>query len=202
MEKAKKKVVMIDNFDSFTYNLVDYLKQTGAEVVVFRNTVSVDTIRQEQPDIVVYSPGPGNPSQAGNLLQFITELAGEAPQFGVCLGMQAMAEAFGGSLLVLDKPMHGKSSVVEHDGKGVFAGLGASVEVGRYHSLAVQDMPDDFELTAHCTDEDSQGNTVKVVMAMRHTSLPIAGVQFHPESVLTFKNQAGVHMISNLISQL
>ena len=197
-------VVMIDNFDSFTYNLVDYLKQTGARVTVFRNTTSIEAITQAKPDILVYSPGPGNPQQAGNLLQYITYFSSPeslVPQFGVCLGMQAMAEAFGGSLLVLDNPMHGKSSLIQHDGKGVFTDITNPMEVGRYHSLAVKNMPTDFEVSASCEDATDNG-TETVVMAMRHLRLPIAGVQFHPESVLTFKDKAGLTMINNLVAQL
>ncbi len=146
----------------------------------------------------MYSPGPGNPQQAGNVLQYITHFAGKIPQFGVCLGMQAMIEAFGGTLRVLDEPVHGKASAVQHDGKGIFKDLSNPMEVGRYHSLAAKVMPENFEISATTVDRDND----KVVMAIRHNTLPIVGVQFHPESILTYKDQAGLQMIHNVMSSI
>ena len=201
-----KHIVMIDNFDSFTFNLVDYLKQTGVKVTVYRNTAPVDVIADLKPDGLVYSPGPGKPSDAGNLIAYIKEFSAQGiPQLGVCLGMQAMIEAFGGSLRVLDKPMHGKASLVKHDEKGIFAGVPNPVEVGRYHSLAADAMPDVLSVSATTEDEgedESDSAKNEVVMAVRHNELPARGVQFHPESILTFKDKAGHQMIRNFIESI
>lgn len=201
--RVQKNIVMIDNFDSFTYNLVDYLKQTGASVTVFRNTASVEEVQAAKPDLVVYSPGPGQPSESGNLEAYITTFSEQGvPQFGVCLGMQAMVEVFGGRLKVLTKPKHGKASMIQHNGEGIFAGLANPMEVGRYHSLAFDtaaaEQPTDLVVTATTQDPDDG----EVVMAIQHKTLPIAGVQFHPESVLTFANNAGLEMIKNVVRSL
>lgn len=198
MKQAIRNVVMIDNFDSFTYNLVDYLKQTGVRVTVFRNTTPVKAIERASPDLLVFSPGPGNPSQAGHLLQYIRFFSKRVPQFGVCLGLQAMVEAFGGSLRILKRPYHGKASLVKHTGEGIFQNIPNPVAVGRYHSLAVATMPENFTVTATTTDPENG----EVVMAIKHTTLPLQAVQFHPESILTAKHQAGLQMIRNLIDQL
>lgn len=195
-------IVMIDNFDSFTFNLVDYFKQAGARLTVYRNTAAVSTIEKLQPDLLVYSPGPGNPQQAGNVLTYIKHFAERVPQFGVCLGMQAMVEAFGGSLRVLSQPVHGKSSMVHHDGKTIFQGIVNPMEVGRYHSLAAERMPDALTVSATTIDHPAGLPQDEVVMAVRHTTLPIEGVQFHPESILSFKNKAGMQMIRNVLQYL
>lgn len=191
----KKRIVLIDNFDSFTYNLVDYFRQCGATVEVYRNTTPVAKIKQTKPDLIVYSPGPGNPSQSGHLLEYIKTFSGQVPQFGVCLGLQAMVEAFGGSLRVLDYPMHGKSSPIQHDGKTIFKGLPNPMVVGRYHSLVADHVPPEFEVSARTAEDD-------LVMAIRHTSLAIEAVQFHPESILTAKDQVGLQMIRNVLKML
>lgn len=188
-------VVLIDNFDSFTFNLVDYLRQCGAQVTVYRNTTAVTTVAQQQPNLIVYSPGPGNPSQSGHLLDYIQYFTGKLPQFGVCLGMQAMIEAFGGSLQVLPHPVHGKASEIKHDGKTIFAGLPNPMMVGRYHSLAADHLPDTLEVSAETTADH-------IVMAVRHNTLPIEGVQFHPESILTAHNQVGLKIIRNVLKML
>lgn len=193
--KLKKHIVLIDNFDSFTYNLVDYLRQLGATVTVLRNTTPVTKVKQVKPNLVVYSPGPGNPSQSGNLLQYIKTLSGVYPQFGVCLGLQAMIEAFGGSLQVLKKPMHGKASLVKHDGGSIFNGLPNPLTVGRYHSLAADQVPAEFVVSARSLDDDQ-------VMAIRHQTLPIEAVQFHPESILTAKGGVGLEIIRNVLQVL
>lgn len=204
------KITMIDNFDSFTFNLVDYFKQTGAEVTVYRNTVPVETVVQSQPDLVVYSPGPGRPEDAGNLFAYMKRFtADRVPQFGVCLGLQGLVEVFGGSLRVLDRPVHGKASLITHDTKGMFAELPNPFLAGRYHSLAVATMPDDFEVCATTDDqlqdqlkgsEQGDGKGDEVIMAIRHKSLPIRAVQFHPESILTFQNEAGMNLIQNIVA--
>ena len=191
----KKHIVLIDNFDSFTNNLVDYLRQLGASVTVFRNTTAVTTVKQAKPDLIMYSPGPGNPSQSGNLLQYIKTFSGAYPQFGVCLGLQAMIEVFGGSLQVLKKPMHGKASLIKHDGGSIFHGLPNPLMVGRYHSLAADRVPNEFIVSARSLDDDQ-------VMAIRHKSLPIEAVQFHPESILTAKDGLGLQIIRNVLEVL
>lgn len=191
----KKQIVLIDNFDSFTYNLVDYFRQCGATVEVYRNTTPVAKIKQTKPALMVYSPGPGNPRQSGHLLEYIKTFSGQVPQFGVCLGLQAMVEAFGGSLHVLKRPMHGKSSPIKHDGKTIFQGLPNPLIVGRYHSLAADVVPTEFVVSARSVDDDQ-------VMAIRHRSLPIEAVQFHPESILTAKDQVGLQMIRNVLKVL
>lgn len=189
------RVVLIDNFDSFTYNLVDYFKQCGANITVYRNTVPVATVAKTPADLIVYSPGPGNPSQAGHLLDYIKYFSRAphvVPQFGVCLGLQAMVEAFGGSLKVLAQPVHGKASRVRHDGKTIFKGLPNPLVVGRYHSLAAKIVPAEFTVSARTVVDD-------VVMAIRHNTLPLEAVQFHPESILTNPTAAGVRLIKNVL---
>ena len=174
-------VLVIDNYDSFTYNLVQYLGELGATMVVHRNDeVSIDELRALGHDRVVISPGPGRPEQAGVSLEVICEFGPRMPLLGVCLGHQAIGLAFGGEVIRAPLPIHGKTSTVEHNGKGVFAGISTSFQAGRYHSLVVSEptMPGDLEITAR-TKEDN------LVMGIRHKTLPIHGVQFHPESVLT-----------------
>jgi anthranilate synthase/aminodeoxychorismate synthase-like glutamine amidotransferase len=174
-------VLVIDNYDSFTYNLVQYLGELGATVVVRRNDeATIDQLRALGHGRVVISPGPGRPEQAGVSLDVIKEFGPRMPLLGVCLGHQAIGLAFGGEVTRAPLPIHGKTSTVEHDGKGVFAGLAGSFQAGRYHSLIVgeETLPKDLEVAAR-TKEDG------LVMGLRHRTLPIHGVQFHPESVLT-----------------
>ena len=174
-------VLVIDNYDSFTYNLVQYLGELGATMVVRRNDeASMDDLRALGHDRVVISPGPGRPEQAGVSLEVIREFGPRMPLLGVCLGHQAIGLAFGGEVIRAPQPIHGKTSTVEHNGTGVFANISTSFQAGRYHSLIVSEatMPADLEITAR-TKEDN------LVMGIRHNTLPIHGVQFHPESVLT-----------------
>jgi anthranilate synthase/aminodeoxychorismate synthase-like glutamine amidotransferase len=174
-------VLVIDNYDSFTYNLVQYLGELGATVVVRRNDeATLEQLRALPHSRVVISPGPGRPEQAGVSLDVIREFGARMPVLGVCLGHQAIGLAFGGDVIRAPLPIHGKTSTVEHNSSGVFAGLGGSFQAGRYHSLVVDEktMPKDLEVTAR-TKEDG------LVMGVRHRTLPIHGVQFHPESVLT-----------------
>lgn len=186
-----RKIILIDNFDSFTYNLVDYFKRQGVGVTIFRNTVSVDFIRRQRPDLLIYSPGPGLPAYSGNLMDYIREFRGQVPQFGVCLGLQAMIEACGGTLRNLKHPMHGKASAVEHDGISIFKGLPNPFMAGRYHSWVADLLPNGFEVSA--TIDDS-----KTVMAIRHKRDRMEGVQFHPESILTMKDGIGEKIIQNI----
>jgi anthranilate synthase component 2 len=174
-------VLVIDNYDSFTYNLVQYLGELGAELRVMRNdAVTLDDVRAAAPDHIVISPGPGRPEDAGITLPVIESLGDRIPILGVCLGHQAIGAAFGGRVVRATVPMHGKTSFIEHDGRGVFAGIGGSFAASRYHSLVVSDdgWPDELEVAAR-TQEDG------IVMGLRHRRRPIHGVQFHPESILT-----------------
>ena len=174
------RVLMIDNYDSFTYNLVQAFRELGADLVVHRNdALTVDEAAALECTHLVVSPGPGRPDAAGISVPLIRALAGRVPILGVCLGHQAIVEAFGGSIQRAPELMHGKSSEIEHDGAGVFAGLPEPLVVGRYHSLAAgaDDLPSVLDVTARTSDG--------IIMGVRHASLLVEGVQFHPESVLT-----------------
>jgi len=185
------KVLFIDNFDSFTYNLVDEFAKRGHDVLVYRNDISLERLSAlvdaEAPGLLVISPGPGTPADAGVCMEAVKELAGRLPIFGVCLGHQAMVEAYGGRVGRAPLPVHGKSSLVEHDGRVLYAGLPRPMAVGRYHSLVALELPDCFEV---CATSDG------IVMGIRHKSLPLEGVQFHPESILT---PEGGRMVENLL---
>lgn len=174
------KVLFIDNFDSFTYNLVDEFAKRGCEVPVYRNDISLAELRKliakEKPSLLVISPGPATPAKAGVCLDAVRDLAGKLPIFGVCLGHQVVVEAFGGRVDRAPLPVHGKVGLVEHDGRGVFAGQPSPMAVGRYHSLVGVEMPDCLETSATCDG---------LVMGLRHKDLSLETVQFHPESILT-----------------
>ena len=172
------RVLMLDNYDSFTYNLVHLFEELGAEIVTVRNdAITVDEARAGGFDRLVVSPGPGRPETAGVSIDLIRALGPSVPTLGVCLGHQAIVEAFGGTVGQAKALLHGKASVISHDGLGIYAELPADVEVGRYHSLAALDVPPELSITSHTPDGE--------VMGVRHRELPIEGVQFHPESVLT-----------------
>ena len=188
------RVLVVDNYDSFVYNLVQELGELGAEPVVFRNdAIDVGGIRSASPDAVLISPGPGRPDDGGVSLDAVRQLGGEIPLLGVCLGHQCIGQAFGGEIEPAPQLMHGKTSEIHHDGKGVFAGLPNPFVATRYHSLVVrpESVPPELEVTAKSTDG--------VVMGLRHRSLPIEGVQFHPESVLT---PSGPALLGNFLGQL
>ena len=171
-------ILVIDNYDSFTWNLVHYVEELGAETQVHRNdALSVEAALATGPRAIILSPGPCTPNEAGICLDLIRAARNALPILGVCLGHQAIVAAFGGEIGQARALLHGKASPVAHDGKGVFAGLPETIEAGRYHSLAALTVPDDLEVTARTPDGE--------VMGVRHRSLPIEGVQFHPESVLT-----------------
>ena len=172
------KLLMIDNYDSFTWNLVHLFEELGAEVDVFRNdAITVGEAEALAPDRLVISPGPGRPEEAGVSVDLIRALGQTVPTLGVCLGHQAIVEAYGGKVGRARALLHGKSSVVRHDGEGVYAGLPEEIQAGRYHSLAALDVPAELVVTARTEDGE--------VMGVRHRVLRIEGVQFHPESVLT-----------------
>jgi para-aminobenzoate synthetase component II len=171
-------ILLIDNYDSFTYNLAHLFGELGAEVVVYRNdAIDPDTAEGLSPSHVVISPGPGRPADAGNTVEIVRRMAGRASVLGVCLGHQAIVEAFGGEIGPARRLVHGKASPVHHDAHGLFEGLPEKFEGGRYHSLAATRIPDCLEVSATCPEDE--------VMAVRHRELPVDGVQFHPESVLT-----------------
>ncbi len=171
-------ILLIDNYDSFTYNLAHLFQELGAEVTVIRNDkVDADAAEQLAPSHLVISPGPGRPEQAGATLEIVKRLGPSVPTLGVCLGHQAIVEAFGGEVGQAKRLVHGKASSIAHNGQGLFSGLPDPLEAGRYHSLAATQVPEELEVCA--TTEDGE------VMAVRHRELPIDGIQFHPESVLT-----------------
>ena len=189
------KVLMIDNYDSFTYNLVQYLGELGADVHTVRNdAIDIAGIREMNPDRIVLSPGPCTPNEAGVCLDVVKELAGVYPILGVCLGHQAIGQAFGGEVVRAREVMHGKVSDMHHTGKGVFTGLYNPFEATRYHSLIVarDSLPDCLEETAW-TELDGQRDEI---MGFRHKELPVEGVQFHPESILT---KHGHDMLRNFL---
>ncbi|MBV8462480.1 MAG: aminodeoxychorismate/anthranilate synthase component II [Acidimicrobiales bacterium] len=188
------RVLVIDNYDSFVYNLVQELGELGAEPAVFRNdAIDVEGIRAVRPDAVLISPGPGRPEDGGVSLEAIMSLAGEIPLLGVCLGHQCIGQAYGGEVTAAPHLMHGKTSEIHHDGRGLFAGLPNPFVATRYHSLVVQpaSVPAELEVTATSTDG--------VVMGLRHRTLAVEGVQFHPESVLTVSGPA---LLANFLGQL
>jgi anthranilate synthase/aminodeoxychorismate synthase-like glutamine amidotransferase len=179
-------VLVVDNYDSFTYNLVQYLGELGADVEVLRN--DVEELLEREPDRVIVSPGPCTPDDAGLSMQAVRRFGdGGTPVLGVCLGHQSLAQEFGGRV-VRGEPVHGKTAEMEHDGRTIYAGLESPLVVGRYHSLVVEDLPDVLEVSARAGD---------VVMGVRHAELPIEGVQFHPESVLT---PHGKQMLRNFLA--
>ncbi len=174
-------VLVLDNYDSFTYNLVQYLGELGASVHVIRNDVTtVEEIAEARAERIVLSPGPGRPEDAGVMMDVIRQLGGTTPILGVCLGHQALGAVYGGTVVRAAMPMHGKTSTIEHNGRGLFSGLTAPFLASRYHSLVVAEdtLPETLEITAR-TQEDG------TIMGLRHRTLPVHGVQFHPESILT-----------------
>ncbi|MCX6539120.1 MAG: aminodeoxychorismate/anthranilate synthase component II [Acidobacteria bacterium] len=186
-------LLIIDNFDSFTYNLVQYFGELGATPVVFRsNAITIPEIDALRPERIVISPGPGRPEDAGVSEDVIRAFAGKLPILGVCLGHQAIGHVFGGRVVRAPRPRHGKVSSIEHDGKGLFQGLRGAFDAGRYHSLAVAEdgWPADLEVTARAAGDG-------VVMALRHRTWQVHGVQFHPESVLT---PEGRHLLRNFLN--
>ena len=187
---------MLDNYDSFTYNLVQYLQTLGAEVTVVRNdALSVDQIATLKPERIVISPGPCTPNQAGISLQLIEQLGQTTPILGVCLGHQSIGQAYGGNVIRAGNIMHGKTSPIRHEGKGVFAGLPDNYEATRYHSLVVDKttLPDALEITAWTENSDG---SIEEIMGLRHRQFPVEGVQFHPESILT---QHGHTLLKNFL---
>jgi anthranilate synthase component 2 len=188
------RVLFVDNFDSFTYNLVEYVSQ-HADTEVVRNTASLADVRAHDPDAVVLSPGPGHPANdrdVGVTLDVLREVSPEVPTLGVCLGLEAAVYAYGGTVGHAPEPIHGKAFPVEHDGRGVFEGLDSPLQGGRYHSLVATAIPDCFEVTAR-----TEAGGEDLVMGVRHREYPIEAVQFHPESVLT---ASGHDLVRNFLA--
>ncbi len=184
-------ILVIDNYDSFVYNLVQYLGELGAELEVYRNdTLTLDQVREMKPQKILISPGPGRPSEAGISEDIIRNLGSSIPILGVCLGHQAIGEVYGGKVVRAGNVMHGKTSLVYHSGEGIFHGLGLPFEATRYHSLVVDydSLPECLELIAWTKD--------KIVMGIRHKELPVWGVQFHPESIMTSE---GMKLLNNFL---
>ena len=191
-------LLMIDNYDSFTYNVVQYLCELGAEVAVHRNDeITLTEIERLAPDSIVISPGPCTPNEAGISLEVIRRFAGRTPILGICLGHQAIGAAFGGEVVRARQVMHGKTSMIHHAGRGVFTGLPSPFEATRYHSLVVarESLPACLEVTAWTRND---GGGIDEVMGLRHRTLPVEGVQFHPESILT---QFGHELLQNFLDR-
>jgi len=186
-------LLIIDNYDSFTYNLVQYFGELKAKMKIFRNdAITVAEVKKLRPERIVISPGPGGPESAGISVELIKEFAGKVPILGVCLGHQAIGYAFGGKIISAKRLMHGKTSLIQHDGKEIFRGLDNPFEATRYHSLVIdpKSLPDCLKVTAVTKDKD------KEIMAVRHKKYPIWGVQFHPESILT---TSGKTLLNNFL---
>jgi anthranilate synthase/aminodeoxychorismate synthase-like glutamine amidotransferase len=193
-------VFVLDNYDSFTYNLVQYLGELGAEVEVRRNDqITPEEVESMHPERIVLSPGPCTPQEAGMTIPLIRHFAGKVPLLGVCLGHQAIGAAFGGKVVRAPHLMHGKTSEVQHDGKTVFSGLASPMTATRYHSLIVEEekLPEDLEVSAWTTEKDGS----RTIMGLRHRKFSIEGVQFHPESVLTGEGKRLVKNFLNLENQ-
>jgi anthranilate synthase component 2 len=189
-------LLMIDNYDSFTYNIVQYLGELGEEVEVYRNDeISIDEISQKDPARIVISPGPCTPNEAGISMDVIRQFSGQIPILGVCLGHQSIGQVFGGNIVKAKQVKHGKTSAIHHDGKGVFAGLESPFTATRYHSLVIdpKTVPDVLEVTAWTVDEKGE---VDEVMGVRHLDMMLEGVQFHPESILT---EHGHDLLANFL---
>jgi anthranilate synthase component 2 len=196
-EGDQPRVLFIDNFDSFTYNLVEYVSE-HAETEVVRNTAALDEVRAFDPDAIVISPGPGHPENdrdVGVTTDVLRELSPDVPTLGVCLGLEAAVYAYGGTVGRAPEPIHGKAVPIDHDGTGVFAGLEQGIQGGRYHSLIATEVPKAFEVSATTTADEG----TELVMGVRHRDYPIEAVQFHPESVLT---TVGHDVIENFLSGL
>tara|TARA_B100000315_G_scaffold195228_1_gene186031 strand:- start:5664 stop:6242 length:579 start_codon:yes stop_codon:yes gene_type:complete len=189
---SKQKILMIDNYDSFTYNLVQYLGELGADIEVFRNNkISIEKIEEFKPEKIVISPGPGTPEKAGISVNLVQAFAGKIPILGVCLGHQSIGHAFGAKIVHAGKLMHGKTSMIQHDGKSIFENLPVPFKATRYHSLVIRrdTLSDNFEITAESEDNE--------IMGIRHKKYILEGIQFHPESIMT---EVGKDLLENFLN--
>jgi len=184
------KIVFIDNYDSFANTIAAYFTNAGAEVVMYNSNCSIKAIEKEHPDLILLGPGPNGPREAGNYLKVIEHFHKKVPLFGICLGFQAMMEYFGEKVKPLQEVMHGQASEVNHDGKTIFRGIPQNAKFARYHSLGVLKVPECFDISARAGE---------IVMSARHKTLPIEGVQFHPESILSMHNEVGRKLIENIV---
>jgi len=189
----KIKIVFIDNYDSFANTIEAYFTNAGAEVVMYKSNCSIKTIQKEKPDLILLGPGPNGPREAGNYLEVINKFKEKTPIFGICLGFQAIMEYFGEPVNPLREIMHGQANGIEHDGKTIFKGIQPKQKFARYHSLGILKVPAEFEISARA------GN---IVMAARHKTLPIEGVQFHPESILSMREESGKKLIENIVNAI
>ncbi len=188
------KILFIDNYDSFANTIAAYFTNAGAEVVVYTSDCSLKVVEKENPDLILLGPGPNGPREAGNYMQIIDKYHKTIPIFGICLGFQAMMEYFGEGVKPLFEVMHGAASEIEHDGKTIFEEIPSPAKFARYHSLGVLKVPQTFEISA----KTSNG----IIMSARHKTLPIEGVQFHPESILSMHNEAGKKLIENVVKKI
>ncbi len=187
------KVIFIDNYDSFANTIEAYFINAGAEVIMYTSNCSIEAIKKENPDLILLGPGPNGPKEAGNYLEVIDKFHKTTPIFGICLGFQAIMEYFGEEVKPLQEIMHGSASEIEHDGKTIFRGISQNEKFARYHSLGVLKVPNCFEISAKTND---------IIMSARHKTLPIEGVQFHPESILSMHNNAGKTLIENVVRRV
>jgi anthranilate synthase/aminodeoxychorismate synthase-like glutamine amidotransferase len=184
------KAVYIDHYDSFAQMIMAYMENAGCTVKMFKSDCDIKTVEKEDPDLILLGPGPNGPQQAGNYLKVIGHFHKKIPMFGICLGFQAIMHYFGAKVEPLDEVIHGSGSKITHDDKTIFEGLPEEISFARYHSLGTHSVPDDFEVSARCGD---------VIMAARHKGLPIEGIQFHPESILSMRKDAGDKIIQNMV---
>jgi anthranilate synthase/aminodeoxychorismate synthase-like glutamine amidotransferase len=187
------KIVFIDNFDSFANTIAAYFTNAGAEVVMYNSNCSIETIEKEKPELIILGPGPNGPREAGNYMKVIEKFHRRVPIFGICLGFQAIMEYFGEQVKPLQEVIHGSASEIKHDEKTIFTGIASPAKFARYHSLGVTKVPNNFVASAKCG---------KIIMAARHKTLPIEGVQFHPESILSMHENAGKKLIENVLKEL
>lgn len=193
-----KKVVYLDHYDSFADTIAAYFKMAGAEVKMYKSDCDLDIICREEPDLILLGPGPKSPTKAGNYLEALERFHKEHSIFGVCLGFQAMMHYFGQEVVELKELVHGASSPIVHDGKGIFEDIESPAEFARYHSLGVYEVPDCFQENAYHQNKEGE----HIVMAASHRTLPIEGVQFHPESVISTGNDQGMRLIENVVRYL
>jgi anthranilate synthase/aminodeoxychorismate synthase-like glutamine amidotransferase len=187
------KIVYIDNYDSFANTIAAYFQLENVEVKIYKSNCSINVIDKEKPDLILLGPGPNGPNDAGNYLKIIDTYKNEYPIFGICLGFQAIMQYFGEDVKQVHEIIHGASSKIQHDGKTIFTGIEKNAKFARYHSLGVYKVPNEFEISAQ---------TNNIIMGARHKTFPIEGVQFHPESILSMKNDSGKRLIQNIIKYL